>query len=209
MVKPCAKTPVRQLFVEGGGDRNPSLASECRRAFSQLLEKASVGQRPRVIACGGRKAAYDQFCIAHRNAKAKVWLLVDAEDCIAAGPPCNPWDHVKNRPGDHWERPDGATDDQLHFMNVSMETWLIADRTALVRVFGPKLDKGKLPAEGARLETQPKRSINDALKAATKSTPAKRYGKKAHSFKVLAVVSPEKLRPLSWANRFLNEMGAP
>lgn len=57
----------RELYVEGGGDKNPILASECRRAFSKLFEKAGVVHKPRVIACGGRKSAYDQFCDAHEG----------------------------------------------------------------------------------------------------------------------------------------------
>jgi len=94
MVKPRK----RLLFVEGGGDKNPSLASECRRAFSKLFEKAGITLRPGVIACGGRKSAYDQFCAALADDDADVWLLVDAEDTVAAGPRavrptvnCNSW----------------------------------------------------------------------------------------------------------------------
>lgn len=39
-------TRKRELYVEGGGDKNPSLASECRRAFSKLFEKAGVTHKP-------------------------------------------------------------------------------------------------------------------------------------------------------------------
>lgn len=208
MVKQHTKPPERQLYVEGGGDNNSSLASECRRAFSKLFERAGVTQRPRVIACGGRKAAYDQFCMAHEDANAEIWLLVDAEDLPAPVPPFDPWAHVMNRPGDGWARPPHATDEQLQFMSVVMETWLLADRAALKKVFGPKLDESKLPPEGASLETRRKRAVYAALATATKPTPAGRYGKGAHSFKVLAEVSPAKLRALPWAERFLKEMGA-
>ncbi len=204
MVKPKK----RELYVEGGGNKHPSLASECRRAFSKLFERAGIAQKPRVIACGGRKNAYDQFCTAHQEAKADVWLLVDAEERAASGPVFDPWTHVKARLGDGWDRPSGANDDQLQLMNVVMETWLLADREALKKIFGPRLDEGKLPPEGASLETKDKPAVYAALKAAAKPTPSGEYGKGAHSFKVLAEVSPMKLRPLSWANRFLEEMGA-
>ncbi len=50
----------RELYVEGGGDKKPSLASECRRAFSKLFERDDITNKPRVIACGGRQRAYDQ-----------------------------------------------------------------------------------------------------------------------------------------------------
>lgn len=90
-----------------------------------------------------------------------------------------------------------------------METWLLADRASLKKVFGPRLDEKKLPPEGASLETKDKATVYDALAAATKPTPSGEYGKGAHSFKVLAEVAPGKLRPLPWANRFLDAMGAP
>jgi Domain of unknown function (DUF4276) len=199
-------TRKRELYVEGGGDGNPSLASECRKAFSKLFEQAGIAQKPRVIACGGRKRAYDQFCDALAG-DAEAWLLVDAEELPALGPSPSPWDHVKARKDDGWERPGNASDDQLHFMTACMETWLLADHAALKAVFGPKLDASKLPAL-AQLEATDKRAISSALKAATKPTKAGAYSKGSHSFKTLAKVSPGSLRALSWGKRFFDAMGA-
>lgn len=200
-------TRKRELYVEGGGDRNPALASECRKAFSKLFEKAGITQKPKVIACGGRKQAYDQFCTAFREGDADVWLLVDAEEPVRAALPASPWDHVKTRRGDGWDRPEGATDEQLHLMHVCMETWLVSDGGALREFFGPKLDETKLPALNS-LEQAAKQVIYDTLAAATKPTPSGKYGKGAHSFGVLALVSPQKIRQLTWGARFLNAMGA-
>lgn len=163
-------------------------------------------QKPRVIACGGRKSAYDQFCDALAG-DAEVWLLVDAEELPTLGPSTAPWDHVKSRKSDGWERPGNARDDQLHLMTVCMETWLIADPAALKAVFGPKLGASKLPAL-AQLETTAKQVINSALAAATKPTKAGAYSKGSHSFKTLAKVSPGAVRTLSWGKRFLDVMGA-
>jgi len=203
------KSKRRELYVEGGGDKNTSLASECRKAFSKLFDNAGITTKPGVVVCGSRKRAYDRFRTALDAAKADVWLLVDAEDLVASGPPFEPWAHVKARRGDGWDRPSGATDDQLQLMNVVMETWLLADRGALRKVFGSKLNERKLPPEGAELETSDKPAVYAALAAATKPTPSGEYGKGAHSFKILAEVSPGKLRALPWAERFLVEMGAP
>ena len=93
-------------------------------------------------------------------------------------------------------------------MTVSMETWLISDRDALKKVFTKGFQEDKLPSEGPTLETQTKQHIQEAMAAAVRDTPADRYDKGAHSFKILAHVSPEKLRRLPWAARFLAEMGA-
>lgn len=202
MVKPRP----RELYVEGGGDHNPALASEFRKAFSQLLERAGVEHRPRIIVCGGRRRAYDQFAQALKDDASDVWLLVDAESLVASGPPFDPWAHVLARQGDQWVQPPCATDEHLHFMAVCMETWILSDHDALKKVFGPKLDATKLPAAAKPLESVDKQQVYNALQAATKPTPAGEYGKGKHAVKVLAEVRPQALRKLSWAARFLDAM---
>lgn len=196
----------RQLHVEGGGDsRNSFLASECRKAFSMLFEKAGVTSRPRVIVCGGRANAYASFCAALKSGGTEDWLLVDAEDVVPSGPPFDPWAHVWKRVGDGWARPKGASDAQLQLMAVCTETWLVADPAALKQVFGPKLDVTKLPPANAALELIDKPRIMQSLAQATKPTPAA-YDKGNQQFKVLALVSPSALSVMSWARRFLDEM---
>jgi len=204
MVKPRR----RELYVEGGGDHNPALASECRKAFSKLLEQAGVEHRPKIIVCGGRKRAYDQFVQALKDDEAEVWLLVDAESVVPSGPPFDPWAHVLARQGDQWIQPTAATDEHLHFMAVCTETWLLADHEALKKVFGPKLHVAKLPASTRPLESVDKQQVYDALQAATKPTPAGEYGKGKHAFRILAEVRPQQLRQLSWAARFLDALCA-
>ena len=194
----------RWLCVEGGA--HPDLDAECRRAFMLLFEKAGIADRPKVKVCHSRANAFKTFCNLLHDGDCDVWLLVDSEDPIAAGHRLDPWSHVGAREGDRWQRPGGANDEQLHFMTVSMETWLTSDRDALKKVFTKGLHEEKLPPEGPNLEIRTKQDIQKALRAAVKDTPAQVYDKGAHSFKVLANVSPEKLRQLPWAARFLAEM---
>jgi hypothetical protein len=194
----------RVLYVEGGGDKNPSLASECRKAFSKLFERAGVTQKPRVVACGGRGPAYEAFRSAQEQRDTEAWLLVDAEDLPTSA---SPWSHVKARAGDAWERPADATDDQLHLMTATMEAWLAADPDALSEVMGRDFDTSKLPAV-ERLESTPKQALYDAFDAAAKRTKAGKYEKGSHSFKALEGVCPTKLRRLTWGQRFLDAMGA-
>lgn len=204
MVKPRK----RQVFVEGGGDHNPRLESECRKAFRKLYGKAGVSHPPQTVVCGSRKNAYDQFYHAMQWGKAVDWLLVDAEEHVSPDRTFDPWAHVKARQGDKWNRPSGATDNQLHLMNVVMETWLLADHEALRKVFPNGLDEARLLPEGASLETIDKDAIYQSLKTATRKTQAGPYDKGKLSFRVLAEVSPSKLRLLPWANRFLDEFAA-
>ena len=102
-------------------------------------------------------------------------------------------------------RPGDANDEQLHFMSVCMETWLIADPAALKEVFGPKLDDSRLPAL-PQLESIDKLTIYKLLDAAVRPTKAGTYSKGSHSFRILEKVSPAAIRELSWGRRFLDAM---
>jgi hypothetical protein len=95
-------------------------------------------------------------------------------------------------------------------MNVTMETWLLCDREALLKHFKGELNVAKLPADDASLETKPKETINMALDAAITRQSKAKYDKGQDSFNALQHVKALKLRrTLFWADRFLLEMGAP
>lgn len=195
------KEVARKLFVEGGGDRNPRLHAEVREAFRHLFERAGVARKLRVIPCGGRKAAYDQFCHALALGE-EAWLLVDAEEVPSSD---DPWLHVAQRVGDGWTRPAAAGDDRLHLMTVVMETWLLSDPRAVEAVLGRGFDAKKLPAATAALEGLEKARVYAALDAATRKA-ARPYGKGEHAFKILGRLSPDALAVLPRAGRFLAVM---
>lgn len=192
-----------RLFVEGGGDGKDT-HSECRRAFHQLLKTCGLaGRMPGVIASGSRAAAYRDFCTALADPSSTALLLVDSEDRVDDG--AGPWQHLRNRPADAWDRPALATDDQCHLMTQAMETWLVADRNALTARFGAKLDVGALPRTEP-LENCSKRDVLAGLEKATENCPQP-YRKGAVSFQVLALVAPERLRRAGpWATRFVAAM---
>lgn len=199
---PKKKSPEKKLFVEGGGD-NDALKTQCRRGFGKLLEKVGLqGRKPRIVPCGGRNNAFDQFCTALARARPDdvFILLVDAEAPISTG--TSPWDHVKNRPGDGWEKPKDATEDHLHLMVECMENWFLADKDALASFFGPGFKQSALPAN-ANVESVSKSDVYRGLKSATRGTTTGEYGKGAHSFKILAMVDPGKIRSSAqYAERF-------
>jgi hypothetical protein len=187
--------------VEGGGYHNDALTSQCQRAFKELLEKAGFKDHmPRIVACGGRRNAYEQFCTAVASGEGAI-LLVDSEAPVTTG---NPWQHVAQRQGDEWDQPAGATEDHLHLMVQCMESWILADRRALREYFGQGFQESALPAAGRIPEDVGKLDLYNCLKQATRKTKTKgAYDKGKHSFKLLAIVDPGLVRKAGkWSERF-------
>lgn len=180
-----------QIYVEGGG--GAALDRRCREAFSALFERMGLkGRMPRVIAWGSRSDAYDRFRIAHASAQTDdlIVLLVDSEDPVDSPP----WQHLKSC--DNWERPVGATDDQVQMMATCMETWIVADREALRQVFGTALRETHLPAV-TNLEARDRDQVQSDLARVTADCPrARRYDKGRRSFQALEKVNPEALAGL-------------
>ena len=73
---------VSTIYLEGGGD-SAQLKIRCREGFRKLLAKCGFdGRMPKLVACGGRGAAFDHFLTAHgaRIAGEYIALLIDSED---------------------------------------------------------------------------------------------------------------------------------
>ena len=107
-----------RTYVEGAS-KAKSLKIRCRKAFSDLFREAGFENRmPKVLPCGGRNEAFENFCIAIRSPEEFVpLLLVDSEGPMSGS---DPWAHLRN--GDGWERPEPATEDQCHLMVQVMES---------------------------------------------------------------------------------------
>ena len=194
-----------RLYVEGGGDRNPS-KTKCRQAFQAFLLNAGLeGRLPRIFASGGRQQAYDDFRIALGASRDddRVVLLVDSEGPV--GMDAGPWQHLKDRDG--WDRPDGADDDHVHLMVQCMEAWFLADRAALAGYFGNGFNENSLPRR-ADVDEVSKQDIERGLTAATRnSRPKGTYRKGRDSFAILAELDPDKIANASpHAKRFLETL---
>lgn len=200
-----------KLYVEGGGD-SKDLKTSCRQGFSEFLRKTGLqGIMPRIVACGGRQNAYERFCTAIDSGEEAL-LLVDseapvAEDC-QQGLPENwrPWQHLGNRQGDQWAKPANAHDEDCHLMVQCMEAWLLADRNTLANFFAQGFNMNALPNAANQVERIAKDNIFTVLANATKNCTKKgKYGKGQHSFKLLALISPDQVRAASpWAERFVD-----
>jgi hypothetical protein len=184
--------------VEGGARGSSLERDRCRDAFRKFFPSVPrlKGKPPRTVSCGGRKAAYDAFATAVRNPKPGVLslLLVDSEAGVAPGRTV--WQHLKSRPGDEWDKPEGAADDQAFLMVQVMETWFIADREAMERFFGANFRSGAIPA-WPKLEEVPKQAIYEAIEKATADCGPRKYATGRLSFDLLATVSPAKVEDAS------------
>lgn len=185
------KTSVK-IYVEGGAD-SAKLDAELRQLFQHLFKGWGLdGCLPRVVACGSRRDAFNDFKTALKKAKPneKIVLLVDSEEY-----PTVPlkWQHVVNR--DSWEKPDNADESNIYFMAVCMESWLLADVAVLANFYGEGFNESKLPkvASNAFIESLGKKSINDGLERAIKDTQKGVYSKGAHSFKILNQLDAQKV----------------
>ena len=73
------------IYLEGGGDSR-DVQIRCREGFRKLLERCGyAGRMPRLVACGGRGAAFDAFKTALVRARKGdfVALWIDSEDPVA------------------------------------------------------------------------------------------------------------------------------
>lgn len=183
-----------RIFVEGG-DKGV-LAGICRRSFGRFFENAGLGNRkPRIVACGTRRAAYEDFCHAlSRAGEQDVFLLlVDSESALSISSDKDTWEHVKARMGDGWKQPANATPEMLHFMVQCMESWFLADAGSLEKYFGQGFNKNALPV-GNNIELIDKTKVYAALERATSCLKTKRpYSKGEHSFALLERINPYKV----------------
>ena len=157
---------------------------------------------PEIVACGSRRNAYDDFVTRHRHRasdRGTALLLVDAEDSVKKP---DAWQHLKDRDG--WNPPEDATDDQCHLMVQAMESWFLADRTALEEYYGQGFQANALP-RNREIEEVPKKQAQDGIRRATRNTTKGSYDKGSHSFEILTIIDPTKVTNASpHARRFID-----
>lgn len=178
------------IFIEGGGD-SKDLHLECRKAFRMLLEKTGFsGRMPRLVVCGGRDDAYDDFRTSHEKSSPGEYIaiLVESEDPL--GDINRTWEHLKKRDG--WKRPESAEDEQVLFMTTCMETWIVSDRQTLRSFFGACLQETALPSLH-NMENTNRHAVQKALTHATR-TCKKRYKKGKVSFEIMQKINPDSLK---------------
>ena len=128
-------------------------------------------------------------------------MLIDSEVPLT-GSIEQTWAHLQRRDG--WQKPRGATDDQVLFMTTTMETWIAVDWDALRDRFGRDFNEDRLPALHG-IEDRNRRDVFNSLRRATNN----RYAKDKVSFELLGNLNPdalaEHLPSFARARRILNE----
>ena len=190
-----------KVYVEGGGETRHQRRN-LRKAFAQFVEKAGLrGNMPRVIACGPRAAAFDDFKDGHREPGSIAILLVDSEGPVTAD---TPWQHLQDRDG--WDRPPHTDTDQCHLMVQVMESWFVADREALADFYGSGFRSSAIP-QWPEIEEVPKMDVLSRLRQATSSTRNGSYRKGRHGFEMLGQLDPNRVMKASpHATRFVNSL---
>lgn len=198
------------IYVEGGGDTAQTL-EPFRRGMSMFLKPVVQVVRQkrirwRVIPCGGRSQTYGAFVNAlEKEPEVFNILLVDSEEPVAVA--VSPWDHLRERPGDGWDKPAGADDEHCHMMVACMEAWFLADPEGLLKHFNGNFDVRKLPAANLA-ESRTKKDITKALMRAARNTKAKKYQKIRDGAKLLEKVDPAKVREhCKWCDRLFVSLG--
>ena len=156
---------------------------------------------PRVIACGSRSEAFDDFKDGHREAGAVAILLVDSEEPVTA---YSPWQHLQHRDG--WIQPPDTEDDQCHLMVQVMESWFVADRETLAAYYGSDFRSSAIP-QWPEVEGVPKGDVLSELRRATRNTTKGSYRKGRHGFEILGRLDPNKVTTASpHAKRFVDAL---
>ena len=144
---------------------------------------------PRIVACGSRNDAIDNFKTSReREPDVLALLLVDSEDPVADIE--RTWEHLRLRPGDQWIRPNGATDEHVFLMTTCTETWICADLAALRAYFGQAFRENAMPSM-ADMEERPRGEVLAALKQA--SAGCKKQYEKNQAFALVGQLSPDAL----------------
>ena len=141
---------------------------------------------PRVVRGGPRGQTFDLFAKASTNhLPAQVpLLLVDSEGPVQASH--SVWKHLQAH--DKWSQPECVQEDQAFLMVQLMETWFLADRTALKKHFGEQFRETAIK-QWSQLEQVPKETVLDALRKATTNC-SNPYAKGKVSFLLLEKIDP-------------------
>jgi len=180
-----------RLYVEGAGNdiHTKKLLRDGFRIF--LNELVLIARMKRIkfqiIACGRRHQAFSDFSDAlQKHPNSFNILLVDSEAPVSK----SPWQHLQKRDG--WNAGQ-INDEHCHLMVQIMESWMVADVSALRQFYGKDFNDNAIP-KNPNVEQIDKKILLSALKDATRNTSKGEYHKTRHGFKILEQLETAKIR---------------
>lgn len=180
------------IYMEGGGDYQDGKAQLRQGMDAFLIDLKSKVREKRwkwkMTPCGGRQNAHDAFQNARNYPRDGeiIILLVDAEAPVTAATRA---EHLRMRKGDGWDLT-GVHEETIHLMVQTMETWIVADPTALRDYYGQHF-KGNFLPKAIDLETVANITVANALDKATRQAmPKGVYHKIRHASDLLKKIDP-------------------
>lgn len=169
----------RRIYVEGGGNRN--LDSKLRQAFANLLENYDIKKDNYNIVAGGARSE----TVKSLNHNPGSIILIDSENIIEDDQ--SKVDFLKQTIKDINSE---ISEDNLFFMVVCMETWIIADVSALEKFYGNNFNGDKIKNQDPTLRE--KKDVLDMIKNSIKECSKSSY-EKSHGFEILKDVDVQKI----------------
>lgn len=191
------------IFFEGPPGNTPA-ARACRVAFRNYFTLLGLkGRLPKLIPCGGRNRAFNQFCNAVKDPPTEKdilpVLLIDSEMAVKVTDLECPRNFFRRN---GMQLPKDVTNEQLHLLVQCFETLLVTDRAAVEKILGGQGFRSKELPKHASLEQVAVDEILQCLADAS-GVKGKKYQKGRHSFAILAVLDPKKPEAvLKWVERF-------
>ena len=168
------------IYIEGGGQSKETRA-QLRIGMTQFLRSLRDRRGPRqlrfkVVACGGRDDTWRGF--SNASVETSNFLLVDSETRVVDPVPIHLARH------DRWDVAATASH-SLHLMVQVMETWLVADPSALRDFYGSGFHEAALPRSN-HPEDVDKATVLAALERATRGSRKGTYHKIHHAGPLLS-----------------------
>jgi hypothetical protein len=183
-----------RLYIEGGGSEEAT-KRPLRAGFHRLFSKINPvsrgrGVTPKPILCGGRDDTFKIFTHALEDHPDAINILLVDADCPVT---TSRLTHVKTHFNRHWK---GLLEGRCHLMVQVMESWFLADPTALRSFYSDGFNANPL-RKSKNVESIGKDAVLKAIEAATRNSRKGKYDKIEHASKLLALISPEHVRKSS------------
>ena len=130
-------------------------------------------------------------------------LLVDSDKAVSnTSSMCE-----EIRRGSTWDNAVVVDDRQLHFMVQVMESWFLADKSALEDYYGRSFRTNRLPSN-PNVEQIQKADVESGLRSATRETGKGADHKTRHAPDLLARIDPSRVRSVApHCDRLFRELG--